>query len=250
MSDTASTSSEESALAHLLHRARNYPYAAPEHSYLYTEDGIRAFEPEAREGRTPVLAIGSNRAPERLKQKFGHAAHHVIPVQRARLHHFDVVYSAHITNYGAAPAMLQASPNTAVEIWVTWLDDEQLAIMHETERGAANYHYAELPGVKLQMEDGRVERSAYAYVSTRGHYLHQGKPLALADVPATGRRFGQARTGDALEHIRARVGATDLDPDAFVVKLVEDAAYRTQITEQIAEDAIPLQHPFRIIEEG
>ena len=48
MSDTASTSSEESALAHLLHRARNYPYAAPEHSYLYTEDGIRAFEPEAR----------------------------------------------------------------------------------------------------------------------------------------------------------------------------------------------------------
>ena len=62
--------------------------------------------------------------------------------------------------------------------------------------------------------------------------------------------FAQARTGDALEHIRARVGATDLDPDAFVVKLVEDAAYRTQITEQIAEDAIPLQHPFRIIEEG
>jgi len=243
-------SDDRGARAHLLHRARNYPYAAPAHSYLYTEDGIRAFDPAARDGRTPVLAIGSNRAPERLKQKFGHAAHHVIPVQRARLHHFDVVYSAHITSYGAAPAMLQASPNTAVEIWVTWLDDEQLAIMHQTERGAANYHYAELPGVKLQMEDGRVERSAYAYVSTRGHYLHRGRALALADVPATGRRFAEARTGDALEHIRARVGASDLDADAFVVKLVDDANYRRGVTERIAEDAVPLQHPFRIIEEG
>jgi hypothetical protein len=249
MSDTASTSTDrDDPRAHLLHRARNYPYAAPERSYIYTGEGIRAFDPEARAGRTPVLAIGSNRAPERLKQKFGHAAHHEIPVQRARLHHFDVVYSAHITSYGAVPAMLQVSPKTAVEIWVTWLDAEQLEIMHETERGAANYHYAELPGVHLKMEDGKVERSIFAYVSQRGHLVHRGRPLALADVPASNRRYAQATTAEALEHVRERVAAQDHHPDDWVARLVEDSPYRTTVTERISQDAIALQHPFRIID--
>ncbi|MBP5856498.1 hypothetical protein KAJ83_05725 [Marivibrio halodurans] len=254
MSDTVSTSSETGgaetgdARAHLLHRARNYPYAAPEHSYIYTAEGIRAFDPDARAGRTPVLAIGSNRAPERLKQKFGHDPAHSIPVQRARLHNFDVVFSAHITSYGAVPAMLQVSPGTAVEIWVTWLSDDQLPVMHETELGAANYHYAELAGVKLQMEDGKVERSAFAYISQRGHMVHEGRALALADVPAAGRRYAAATTGEALEHVRARVGAHDHVSDDWIARLVEDPAYRRGVTDTIAADCIAMQHPFRIIE--
>lgn len=249
MSDTASTRSEpDAARAHLLHRARNYPYAAPEHSYIYTHEGIRAFDPAERAGRTPVLAIGSNRAPERLAQKFGHDPAHRIPVQRAVLHNFDVVFSAHITGYGAVPAMLQVSPGTAVEIWVTWLDAAQLPIMHETELGAANYHFAELPGVKLVMEDGKLERSVHAYVSQRGHYVHNGRALALADVPARGRRYAEARTADALEHVRARVAAHDHAPDDWVARLVEDPAYRARVTEVIAADCVGLQHPFRIIE--
>jgi hypothetical protein len=250
MSDTASTRSKGAARdprTDLLHRARTYPYPAPEHSYLYTDQGIRAFEPDARAGRTPVLAIGSNRAPERLRQKFGHADHHMIPVQRARLHHFDVVFSAHITSYGAVPAMLQVSPKTIVEIWVTWLDAEQLEIMHQTELGAANYHFAELSGVRLQMEDGKVETATYAYVSQRGHLMHQGRALALSDVPASGRRYPAATTAQALEHVRARVEADDHPPDDWVARLVDDPTYRAGVTERIATDSIALQHPFRII---
>lgn len=254
MSDTASTrpegggaGGEDAALAELLHRAREYPYAAPAHSYIYTADGIRAFDPAACAGRTPVLAVGSNRAPERLYQKFGHAAAHTIPVQRARLDHFDVVYAAHIAGYGAVPAMLQSSPGTRVEIWVTWLDDAQLGIMHETEIGTAHYRYARLPGVRLQMADGTLARTAYAYVSQRGHMLHEGRALALAAVPAERRRFPAASTAEALEIVRHRMGATDHDPDGFVARLVRDPDYRARVTETLSATAVAFQHRYEIL---
>ena len=58
--------------ADILHRARNYPYTAPTDSYTWENGAERPFKPEDRVGRVPVLAVGSNRAPERLAQKFGH----------------------------------------------------------------------------------------------------------------------------------------------------------------------------------
>src|SRR4051794_15233055 len=82
----------------IVRRAIDYPYAAPSHSYLYDASaagGWRALPPEPSllEGRTPVLAAGSNRAPARLAQKFRElfpAAR--IPVTRAHLGGFDSVY--------------------------------------------------------------------------------------------------------------------------------------------------------------
>ena len=78
-----------------LHRARNYPYDFPAHSFTYRDGALGDFEPALTDNRTPVLAIGSNQSPQRLAQKFGHDASHVIPVQRAQLADFDVVFSAH-----------------------------------------------------------------------------------------------------------------------------------------------------------
>ena len=121
-----------------LSRARGYPYSIPERSFVYRDRGIGDFDPALLAGRTPVLAIGSNQSPQRLVQKFGHDASHVIPVQRARLADFDVVYSAHIASYGAVPAMLQTCAGAAVHVAVTWLDDTQLEIMHASEITAAN----------------------------------------------------------------------------------------------------------------
>ena len=108
-------------------RARDYPYPIPPESFIYTDDGPQPFTSDSVEGRTPVLAIGSNQSPIRLSQKFGHDARHTIPVQRARLSGFDVVFSAHIAAYGSVPAMLQVSPEATVSIAITWLDEEQLA---------------------------------------------------------------------------------------------------------------------------
>jgi len=230
----------------LLARARGYPYSIPARSFVYRDRGAGEFDAALTRGRTPVLAIGSNQSPERLAQKFGHDASHVIPVQRARLEDFDVVYSAHVTGYGAVPAMLQVAEGAAVSVAVTWLDDAQLEIMHQSEIAAANYRFAELDGVRLVLDDARVERCALAYVSSRGHLNHEGGPLALSAVACERRRYRACTTAQALEHVRARV-APQADGDEFVHRVVHDGAFRRAVTGELAEDAGPFRHPLRVL---
>ncbi|MEC9185370.1 MAG: hypothetical protein VX930_13935, partial [Pseudomonadota bacterium] len=134
-----------------LARARGYPYPYPGRSYVWQSGDVTDFDLGLTEGRTAVLAVGSNRAPSRLDQKYIGKYEVPIPVQHARLKDFDIVYAAHLTRYGSVPAMLQRAPGTTVELAVTWLDDEQLEIMHATEGG---YYYAEIEGVDLTYDDG------------------------------------------------------------------------------------------------
>lgn len=229
-------------------RARDYPYPIPPESFIYSEDGPQPFTSDSVEGRTPVLAIGSNQSPIRLNQKFGHDARHRIPVQRAQLTGFDVVFSAHIAAYGSVPAMLQVSPGASVSIAITWLDDEQLAIMNQSELASANYHLAELSGLDLRLDDGRQADVMYAYVSRRGHVLGPGdNAMSLQAIPCEGRRYEAFHTHDALEVVRERF-APDESPEQFILSLVKDKAYRVSIIEKMAETAVPFGYPVRIVE--
>jgi hypothetical protein len=236
--------SDPNPLAQRLHRARGYPYAIPRASFVYRDGGPAPFDPALTRGRTPVLAIGSNQSPERLAQKFGHDASHVIPVERARLDGFDVVYSAHVTRYGAIPAMLQVCTDACVAVAVTWLSDAQLAIMHESEIAAANYRFAELADVRVRLEARRERPAALAYVSSRGNLTHDGGPVALSAIACTGRRFAAMSTHEVLERVRERV-APELDADAFIHRLLDDDAWRDAVTERIATDAGAFTHPLR-----
>lgn len=229
-----------------LTRARDYPYAIPRHSFIYRDSGTSEFDPSLCSGRTPVLAIGSNQSPHRLAQKFGDDASHVIPVQRARLKNFDVVYSAHISTYGAVPAMLQVSEGSNVELAVTWLNDAQLEIMNHSEVRAANYSFAFLEEIDLSFDNSDSSSSAYAYVSSRGHLCHDGDAVALSAIDCSGRRYPAMSTTQALEVVRERV-APELDADAFVLKLVADEAYRREVTALLAADAVPFDHPFELM---
>lgn len=230
-----------------LRRARTYPYDAPAGSYTWHHGEVRDFAPEDRRGRTPVLAFGSNRAPERLHQKFAHLGNHRIPVEAARLTDFDVVYAAHITSYGAVPAMLQRVPGVAVDIAVTWLDDAQLPIMHDSEMSAANYVFARLDDVALSLSGGGSADHAFCYVGTRGHLLSDdGGTIPLLAIRAEGRRDSAAATGEVLEMIRSRV--TDCrDADQFVLDLVRDETYRRHVSELISKDAVPFDYPKTVI---
>ncbi len=226
--------------------ARDYPYTIPRRSFVYRDSGVSEFDPSLCSGRTPVLAIGSNQSPQRLAQKFGHDASHVIPVQRARLRHFDVVYSAHISAYGAVPAMLQVSTGSEVELAVTWLNDAQLEIMNHSEIRAANYAFAVIEKLELSFDDGGKASSAYAYVSSRGHLRHDGDAVALSAIECRGRRFAAVSTAQALELVRERV-APELDADAFVLRLIADHAYRREVVRLLAADAMPFAHPFELM---
>lgn len=233
--------------AHILHRARNYPYEAPHDSYTWDRGAVRAFDPSDTVGRTPVLAFGSNRAPERLHQKFAHLGDHLIPVQKAWLDDFDVVYAAHISSYGAVPAMLQRSEGVRIEIAVTWLDDDQLPIMHDSEMAVANYVYARLEDVHLTLDGGAIRDHAFCYIGTRGHVPSDtGQALPLLAVHGEGRDTPGISTGEALELIRGRVAPSEGE-DAFIFRLVADKAYRQAVTAEISRDAVPFDYPVKVL---
>jgi hypothetical protein len=225
-----------------LERARGYPYAIPEGSYMWKGGAVALFDPATRDGRTPVLAIGSNQSPQQLTRKFGDSGE--IPVQRARLADFDIFYSAHITAYGAVPAMLQRASGTVVTLSVTWLDDRQLEIMHATELSAAKYDFAVIEGVDLALDCGAGLDSVHLYIGVNGHLMHEGDSVALAAVPAHDRRPKTLPTLEVLEIVRDRFSPAD-SPEEFVLKLVDDSGFRAACTQAIAEDAAPFAHPAR-----
>lgn len=225
-----------------LDRARSYPYAIPEGSYTWKGGAVAAFDPAVRADRTPVLAIGSNQSPQQLTRKFGDSGE--IPVQRARLAEFDIYYSAHITAYGSVPAMLQHAPGAAVNLSVTWLDDRQLGVMHETELRAAKYRYAAIDDIDLTLDCGSRLGDVHLYVGINGHLIHEGAAVAMAAAPAEGRRPRALTTAEVLEIVRERFSPRD-DPAGFILKLVDDKGFRSACSEVLAEDAVPFAHPAR-----
>ncbi len=227
-----------------LDRARNYPYAIPGQSFIWRDGGVVPFDPDARRGRQPVLAVGSNQSPQQLTRKFGTRGE--IPVQRARLADFDIFYSAHITAYGSVPAMLQRSPGTTVTLSLTWLDERQLEMMHATEMSVAKYDFAVIEDVDLVLDCGTRMETVHLYASVNGHLMHEGDAIALSAVSAAGRRFKALNTAEVLEIVRQRVAPAE-NPDDFVLKLVDDAAYRTTCTESISNDSVAFGYPARPI---
>lgn len=225
-----------------LARARGYPYAIPEASYVWRGGEVASFDPAMRKDRTPVLAIGSNQSPRQLTRKFGNGGD--IPVQRARLRDFDIYYSAHITGYGSVPAMLQHAPGTEVTLSVNWLDDRQLDVMHGTELTAAKYQYAVIEDIGLALDCGTDLDFVHLYVGVNGHLMHGGEALALSAMPAKGRRPKALTTAEVLEIVRERF-APGHESDEFVLKLVDDPGFRAACTEAISGDAVPFGHPAR-----
>ena len=213
-----------------LARARGYPYAIPDGSYIWRGGAVAAFDPATRKNRTPVLAIGSNQSPEQLTRKFGETGK--IPVQRAQLRDFDIYYSAHISAYGSIPAMLQHAPGAETTLSVNWLDDRQLDVMHRTELAAAKYEFAVIEDIGLALDCGTDLDYVHLYIGVNGHLMHEGDAVALSAVPAKGRRPRALTTAEVLEVVRERFSPAD-GADQFVLKLVGDPDFRAACTDRL-----------------
>jgi hypothetical protein len=225
-----------------LARARDYPYPYPGRSYTWRSGRVDAFDRNEIRDRTAVLAVGSNRAPDQLSRKYFGKTDSPIPVEHVRLRDFDIVYAAHLTRYGAVPAMLQHAPGTIVETAVTWLDGAQLEIMHLTEGG---YHYAAIEDIDLTFDDGEEARSVHLYVGREGHLVHDDAPVPLAEIAAE-RRIQPARsTAEVLNLVRRRV-APETDGESFILRLIDDETYRRGHTARIAADAVPFGYGYEL----
>jgi len=216
-----------------------YPFAIPEGSYLFLDGAVLPLpEDEDFRGRTPVLAVGSNQSPEQLARKFAHMKRPVrCPVTRCRLADFDVVHATHVTRYGAIPGNLHPAPGAAVRLSITWLDPEQLAVVHETELAGENYVFGRLEGARARLESGATLPELFAYVSLEGALNVGGQPLGLAALAAEGRPHPAASVREALAHLHARAGDHPTVED-MVIAAIDRPEERRRLTALLRRDAL------------
>lgn len=201
--------SEETAA--ILRRALEYPYAKPERSYLYLEGRAAELPPEGPDlgGRTPLLSYGANAAPEALAFKLAPLPGLEMPVLRAELEGFDVVYSAHVSPYGAVPATLVESAGTVAPVFVLHPTPEQRALLTASE---PNYDLVEVGGTE-------------AFRSKHGPLSLDGSAAALAAVRAAGRTLPELDQPAVLDRVRAHV-APELTLAEFVFASIETGGMR------------------------
>jgi hypothetical protein len=188
-----------------LRRALTYPYATPERSYLYREGRAEELpEDFDLDGRRPLISYGANAAPEALALKLAALPGEPLPVVRSQLHGFDVVYSAHVSPYGAVPATLLESPGTVAPIFLVHPTAEQRALLTATE---LNYDLVAV---------GELE----AYRSKHGCLELDGSPVALAAIRSHGRTLPELDQPAVLERVRALL-SPELELEEFVHTCIE-----------------------------
>jgi len=184
-----------------LARAVGYPWARPPGSYELRDGETQLLTslPEAERealieryrapaaGRVPLLAIGSNAAPEVLERKFAHfeaAEDRAVLALTGWLRDFDVGPAATVALYGSMPATVFPSAGTEVAATVLWVTAEQFTQLTWSE---VTYWLGRLRTPFAVEEADAGFDDVLVYVSRFGVFCPDGEPVALAAVPARGR---------------------------------------------------------------
>lgn len=201
-------------------RGLRYPWYRPARSYLLRdgepqllhelEPARRAavLEPHVGPDRVALLSFGSNAAPKNLAIKLAHLPapeDRAVLVLAGELHELDVVACAAVAVYGAMPATLAASPGTAVRAAVLLVNPTQLTTL---TWGEMPYRLGRLEGAPFVVEDGVADLeldAPLAFVSRWGAFAPDGRPAALAAVPATHRTLPAWTQRELLDHVAALV---------------------------------------------
>ncbi|HEY9290736.1 MAG TPA: hypothetical protein VIP98_05595 [Microlunatus sp.] len=171
-------------------------------------------------GRSLVVAVGSNASRAVLERKFGRAGvPTTVPLVRARVTGIRQGHSAHVSVPGYVPAAPIADPTATSNLVASFLDQDQLAALDETE---PNYHRLELDAEQfpIELDHGLRPGSYFVYWSRHGVLATPGqRPLSLG---------GQEQLFDQL--IMNCVGFSQLAtglPRAVMQALAASAELRT-----------------------
>ncbi len=233
--------------------ACEYPWVRPGGSYLLIDGAVEPLAPRGERegvlerlagpfsGRLPLLAIGSNAAPETLERKFAHFAdaddRSVLAVA-GRLHDFDVGVAAHPALYGALPATLFPSPGTAVETKLLWVTPAQFTQLAWTELsywlGRLRTPFVALDGAHAQFDE------VFVFVSRWGAFGVDGDPVALAAVPAERRRAPALTQEQALDAAAVLAFGPEASAETLVRAVFEDfPATIPRLAETLHAAAVP-----------
>ena len=254
----------------LLQRAKAYPYDIPESCYALASGGVlplvgldlssvlecevlddgratslRAWAQRrgmdtATLGRTELLlAYGSNASIAGLSGKLADCLDtSVMSVARATLADFEVVYSAHLSSYGAIPATLQYSPGVRTTVWVLVTSPAHCRLLRRTE---PNYHFGQLDDVDLRLELGATLSSVRAVISRHGALMLGGAEVGVAAVETLNRRSPARSQAEVLTAVRDLV-APGVDLDDFILQSVHNPELARCRTEELKRTARPFAY--------
>jgi hypothetical protein len=186
-----------------------------------------------------LLAYGSNASIAGLSRKLADSLHvAVVPLARAILADFEVVYSAHLASYGAIPATLQHSPGARTTVCVLVTTPAQRRLLRRTE---PNYHLAELDAVQLRLELGPTLSRVAAVISRHGALTIDGVEVGVAAVDTTNRRFPARTQAEVLEAVRD-VLCPSVEVDDFILENVHHAELARCRTEELKGTARPFDY--------
>jgi hypothetical protein len=208
-------------------RALAYPFGVPRGSYVLDGGRVAEWDGAVGPGRRPVLAFGANASPAALAAKLGPlAAEARIPVVAGELAGFDVVYSAHVSPYGAIPGTLLACPGAVAPVHTLHVTEAELARLHPTE---PNYDFVRLepPGVD-------------AYVSRHGALRRDGAPVGVAAIPVGGRVWPALDEAGILAAVRDELAPGEPLED-FVAAQATDPGVAARRTAALRATAIPFE---------
>jgi hypothetical protein len=219
-------------------RAVSYPWMRPEGSYLLTDaqldlledmtavdrEGVINLYTAATSGCQPLLAIGSNGAPEALERKFAHfpdERDRTVLALTGRLHDFDVGVAAQPTLYGSMPATLFPSPGTAVCATVLWVTPAQFTQLTWSE---LSYRLGKLR-TRFDVEESATSfDEVLVFVSRFGAFCVDGQPAALAAIPANGRTANALTQEQLLDAAAVLTIGPEARADTLVRAIFEDLA--------------------------
>lgn len=234
----------------IIWKAKNYPYDIPNHSFIFVNgsilkvidfnsdsvtDSIVLINGKNQElgeylyskgiysiqnlsNRTPLLAYGANASCRKLRNDFSNLAQNiVIPVIKAHLFDFDVVYSAHFSPYSSIPAALQYSPKTTVDIFVTYLTDSQLKQMNKTESLGINYSLGRLLDIQMVLENNIILNEVLSYFTMHGCLFVNDSHISLSAIAANNRKFPQMDELEVLKLVRNKLDENK-ELDTFILE--------------------------------
>ncbi|WP_370324499.1 hypothetical protein [Euzebya sp.] len=170
--------------------AHAYPGTWPDRAVVVDGDRVVPLprSPHGTDGRTPIVAIGSNACPAQIHAKtLGGPVVLTPTVLRDHL----VVYAGHMTSYGAIPATVTPWPGASCAVFVSWLTDDQHAVMDTSE--GPNYERVQLP-----TDDGPLP----GYRARTGLTTAGSRPIRVAGITADGPDLPDAMTQpEVLAHV-------------------------------------------------
>jgi hypothetical protein len=155
------------------------------------------------DARSLVVSIGSNSSPDVMRRKlanYGQPVSRILPMVRGQILNIGLGHSAHVSKAGYIPAAPYFQAGECATVWVSWLDERQLAALDETE---PNYRRIQLSGgaCPLVLETGERPGTFSLFTSRWGVLTDgNGVKLPFLDQQALFRRL-------------AAIGSKDPDKD-------------------------------------